>query len=151
MRRAHDPSGFRRGGLWLRRHPQQQTSDARGLRRQRQLATGNEIELTRFAPDLEHYDTDCVAGQRVGRRSQRTVHIRCTHRHKEARIETKFGQSAHRQHPRFDFGEILPHPNQRPLGGCPPREPRDKTRSRRTLAAGIGEHLVHRAQGKTAL
>ena len=110
MRRAHDPPGFRRGGLWLRRNPQQQAGDARGLCRQRQLATGDEIELPRFAPDLEHHDTDRIAGQRVGRCSQRTVHIRCTHSHKEARIETEFGQSAHRQRPRFNFGEILPHP-----------------------------------------
>src|SRR6267142_5443490 len=45
MRRAHDPSGFRGRGPRLRRHPQQQGSDAGGLRGQCELAAGDEIEL----------------------------------------------------------------------------------------------------------
>lgn len=151
MRRAHDPSRFRRRGLWLRRHPQQQAGHARGLRRQRQLAAGDEIELARLAPDFEHDDTQRVAGQRIGGRSQRGLHVGGAHGHEEARIETEFGQSAHRQRAGFNFGEILPDPHQRPPFRHPPREACDKTRRRRTLPAGLGEHLVHRPQGEAAL
>jgi len=110
MRRAHDPSRLRRRGLRLRRHPQQQASDAGGLRRQRQLAAGDEIELTRFAPDLQHDDAERIAGQCVGGSSQRGLNVGRAHRHEKTRIKTEFGQSAHRQRARFKFGKILPDP-----------------------------------------
>ena len=151
MRRAHDPSCLRRGRLWLGRHPQQQAGDPRGLRGQRQLAAGDEIELSRLAPDFQHHDAKRIAGQRVGGRPQRAVHVGRTHRHQEARIETEFGQSAHRQRARFNFGEILAHPNQRPPGCQPSRQARDKTRRHSALPAGFSEHLVHRAQSEAAL
>lgn len=151
MRRAHDPSRLRRRRLWLRRHPQQQAGDARGLRRQRQLAAGDEIELARFAPDLQHHDAQRIAGQRVGGGPQRAVHVGCAHRHEEARIETEFGQSAHRQRARFNFGEILPYPDQRPPRRRPSRKPCDKTRRHGALPATFSEHLVHRAQSEAAL
>ena len=151
MRRAHDPSRFRRRGLWLRRHPQQQAGDPRGLRRQGQLAAGNEVELTRFAPDLEHHGAERIAGQRVGGGPQRGLHVGGAHGHEEPRIEAEFGQSAHRQRARFNFGKILPYPHQRPPCGHPSRKPRDKTRRRSTLPATFREHLVHRSQGETAL
>jgi hypothetical protein len=113
MRRAHDPSRLRGRRLWLRRHPQQQAGDARGLRGQRQLAANDEIELARLAPDFQHHDSKRVAGQRVGGGPQRGVHIGRAHRHHKARIETEFGPSVHRQRARFDLGEILPDPHQR--------------------------------------
>ena len=121
------------------------------MRCQRQLAAGDKIELSRFAPDFQHHDTQRIAGQRVGRRLQCGVHIRRAHGHEDARIETKFGQSTHRQRARFNFGEILPHPDQRPPGCRPPRKARDKPGRRGTLPAGLSEHLVHRPQGEAAL
>ncbi len=151
MRRAHDPSRLRRGGLWLSRHPQQQAGDARRLRGQRQLAAGDEIELSRFAPDFQHDGAQRIAGERVGGGSQRGIHIGRAHRHQKARIETEFSQSAHRQRTRFNFGEILTYPNQRPPCRRPPRKARDKTRRRGTLPACIGEHLMHRTHGEAAL
>jgi hypothetical protein len=151
MRRAHDPSRLRRRGLRLRRHPQQQAGHAGGLRCQRQLAAGDEIELTRFTPDLQHHGAERIAGQRVGGSPQRGLHVGGAHRHEEARIETEFGQSAHRQRARFNFREILPDPQQRPPCGHPSREACDKTRCRGALPATFTKHLVHRAQGEAAL
>ena len=107
--------------------------------------------MSRFAPDFQHHDTKRIAGQRVGRRLQRSVHIRRAHGHEDTRIETKFGQTAHRQRARFNFGEILTHPDHGPPGCRPSRKARDKTGRRGTLPAGFGEHLVHRAQGEAAL
>jgi hypothetical protein len=150
MRRAHDPSCLRRRGQWLGGHPQQQPGDARRLRRQRQLAAGDEIELTRLPPDFQHHDAKRIAGQRVGGGLQRGVHVSGTHRHKAARIEAEFDEPAHRQRTRFNFGEILTHPNQRPPCRRPARKPCDEPRCRRTLPS-LGEHLVHRAQGEAAL
>jgi hypothetical protein len=151
MRRAHDPSGLRRRGQRLRRHPQQQACDARGLRGQRQLAACDEIELPRLPPDFQHDGAQRIAGQRIGRDPQRAIHIRCAHRHQEARIETELGQPAHRQRARFNLGEILPYPNQGPSRRRPTGEPCDKTGRRRTLPAGVSEHLMHRAQSEAAL
>ena len=151
MRRAHDPSGLRRRGQRLRRHPQHQPGDARGLRGQRQLAAGDEIELARLAPDFQHDSTNRIAGERVGGGPQCGVDVGCAHRHHQARIETEFGEATHRQRARFNFGEILPHPHQRPPCRHPSGQPCDKARRRGTLPAGIGEHLMHRAQGKAAL
>jgi hypothetical protein len=96
MRRAHDPSGLRRRGFLLRRHPQQQAGDAGGLRRQSQLAAGDKIELTCLAPDFQHDSADRIAGQRVGGGSQRGLGIGRAHRYHAARIEPEFGPSAHR-------------------------------------------------------
>jgi len=151
MRRAHDPSRLRRRGLRLRRHSQQQAGHARGLRRQRQLAAGDEIELTCFAPDLEHDGAERIAGQRIGSGPQRGLHIDGAHRHEEPRIETEFGQSAHRQRARFDFRKILPDPEQRPPCGHPSREACDETRRRGALPATFTKYLVHRAQGEATL
>jgi hypothetical protein len=151
MRRAHDPSRLRRRWLWLSRHPQQQAGDARRLRGQRQLAAGDEIELPRLAPDFQHDGAQRIAGERVGGGPQRGVDIGGAHRHQEARIETEFGQSAHRQRARFNFGEILPYPNQRPPCRRPSRKARDKTRRRGAVPACIGKHLVHRTHGEAAL
>jgi hypothetical protein len=151
MRRAHDPSCLRRRRQRLRRHPQQQAGSARGLRRQRQLAAGDEIELTRLPPDFQHHSAKRIAGQRVGGRAQRGVHIGGAHRHQKTRIETEFGQSAHRQRARFNFGEILPYPHQWPPCRRPPCEPCNESRRHSTLPACLREHLVHRPQGETAL
>ena len=151
MRRAHDPSRLRRRGLRLRRHPQQQAGHAGGLRRQRQLAARDEIELTRLPPDLQHHDAERIAGQRVGSRPQRGLDVGGAHRHEQPRIETELGQSAHRQRARFDFRKILPDPHERPPRGRPPGEARDKSRRRSALPATFGEHLVHRTQSEAAL
>ena len=150
MRRAHDPSRLRRRRLRFRSHPQQQGGDARHLRGQCQLAAGDEIELPRLPPDFQHDTAERIAGQRVGGGPQRGVHIGGAHGHEQARIETEFGQSAHRHRAGFDFGEILPHPDQRPPCRRPSREACDKSRRRRTLPS-LGEHLMHRADRKPAL
>jgi hypothetical protein len=150
MRRTHDPSCLRRRGRWLRSHPQQQRGDTRHLRGQCQLAAGDEIELARLAPDFQHHAPNCIAGQRVGGGTQGGVHVSCAHGHEKARIETEFGQSAHRHHARFNFGEILPYPHQGTPCRRTPREARDKTRRRRTLPP-FREHLMHRADRKPAL
>jgi len=156
MRRAHDPSCFRRRGQRLSRHPQQQTGDAGRSRSQCQLAAGDEIELSRWPPDFQHDDAKRIAGERIGSRPQRGVHIRRTHRHQEARIKAEFGQSAHRKRTRFNFSEILTYPHQRTPGRdpsrepCPPREAYNKPR-RRSALPSLGEHLVHRTHGEAAL
>jgi len=155
MRRAHDPSGLGRRRLGFRRHPQHHAGDARGLRGQRQFAAGDEIELPRLAPDFEYDDANRIAGQRVGGRPQRIVHIGRAHGHEQARIETEFGQSAHRHRARFNLGEILPYPHHWPMWKfrCrhPAREPCDKAGRRRTLPAGVRKHFVHRPQSEAAL
>ena len=66
MRRAHDPSRLRGGRRRRRRDPQHQSGDAGGLRGQRQLAAGDEIELPRLAPDLQHDGAERIAGERIG-------------------------------------------------------------------------------------
>jgi len=144
MRRAHDPSRLCRRGHRLRRHPQHQAGDTRRLRRQRQFAACDEIELTRLPPDFNHHSAKRIAGEGIGGGPQCGVHVRGAHRHQEAGIETEFDQSAHRQRARFNFGEILAYPNQRPPCRRPPRKSCDKTRRRGALPAGIREHLVHR-------
>jgi hypothetical protein len=110
MRRAHDPTSLGRRRLGFRRRPQQQAGYARGLRRQRQFAAGEEVELPRLAPDFQHDDANRIAGQRVGGRTQCVVHIGRTHGHDKTRIKTEFGQPAHRNRARFNLGEILPYP-----------------------------------------
>jgi hypothetical protein len=150
MRRAHDPPGLRRRGHRLRRGSQQQAGDAGGLRRQGQLAAGDEIELARLSPDLEHDGAERIAGQRVGGDPQRGVDVISAHRHQQAGIETEFGQSAHRQRAGFRFAEILAHPEQWPPRRRPPGKACDKTRRGSTLPAGCREHLVHRAERKAA-
>ena len=150
MRRAHDPSGLRGRGRRLRRHPQQQARDARRLRRQRQLAAGDEIELPGLAPDFQHHAANRIAGQRIGGGPQRGVHIGRAHGHQQTRIEAEFGQSAHRHRARFNFGEILPHPHQRPARRRPSCKPCDESRRRGALPS-LGEHLVHRAYREAAL
>jgi hypothetical protein len=151
MRRAHDPSCLRRGGLWLRTHSQQQSGDAGHLRRQCQLAAGDEIELARLAPDFQHHAIKRIAGQRVRGSAQRGIDIGGAHGHQQAWIETEFGQSAHRHRARFNLGKILPYPNQRPPPrNRPSRQPGDKTRRRRTLPPRR-KHLMHRADRKAAL
>jgi hypothetical protein len=107
--------------------------------------------LSRFAPDFQHNGAQRIAGERVGGRPQRGVHVRRAHCHQEARIETEFGQSAHRQRARFNFGEILTYPHQGPPCRRPPRKARDKTRRRGTLPTRFREYLVHRPHGEAAL
>jgi hypothetical protein len=150
MRCAHDPSCLRRRGRRLRRQPQQQAGDTRRLRGQCQLAAGDEIELPRFAPDFQHDGAKRIAGQRVGGRPQRGIHIGSAHRHQKTRIETEFGQSAHRQRARFNFGEVLTDPHQRPPCRRPPCKACDEPRRRGALPS-FGEYLVHRCHREAAL
>ncbi len=150
MCRTHDPSGFRRRRPRLRRHPQQQRGDTRGLRRQCQLAAGDEIELARMAPDLEHDGADRIAGQSVGRGPQRSVGILGAHGDQQPRIETEFAEPAHRQRAGFNFRKVLPHPDQRPPRRHPSREPRDEAGSRRALVS-FCEHFMHRRARQPAL
>jgi hypothetical protein len=97
MRGFHHPSGFGSRRRRLRRHAQHQTGDAGGLRGQGQLAAGDQIQLTRLAPDFQHHRANRIAGQRVGRGTQGIVDIGRAHRDQPARIEAEFGQPAHRQ------------------------------------------------------
>jgi hypothetical protein len=73
------------------------------------------------------------------------------HAHQQAWIETKFGKAAHRQRARFKFGKILTHPEQRPPRDDAACKACDEACRRRTLPAGLGKDLVHRAPGETAL
>jgi hypothetical protein len=151
MRRAHDPSGLGRRRLGFRRHPKHNAGDARGLGGQRQFATGDEIELSRLTPDFQHDDANCIAGQRVGSRPQRVVHIGGAHGHEKTWIETEFGQSVHRHRARFNLGEILPYPHQWPSTCRPARKGGDKTGRRSALPTGLRKHFVHGSQCETAL
>jgi len=101
MRRTQHPSCLRGRGQRLRGHPQQQAGDAGALRGQRQLAARHEIELPRLAPELEHDRAERIAGECIGRSTQRTLHIGRAHHHHAARIEAEFGESAHRQRTGF--------------------------------------------------
>jgi len=91
MRRTHDPSCLSRRWLWLGCYPQQHAGDSRGLGRQRQLAAGDQIQLPRRAPDLQHDDAQGIAGQRVSGGPQRAVDIRRAYGDDKARIETELG------------------------------------------------------------
>ena len=151
MRRAHDPSRLGGRGPWLCRHPQHKTGRARGLGGQCQFAAGDEIDLLRLAPDLEHDDTHRIAGQGVGRCPQRLIHVGRSNGDEKARIETEFGKPVHRDRAGFDFRKILPDPDKRPPRGHTPGKSRDKTGRRRALPAGLRKHLVHRAHSEPAL
>jgi hypothetical protein len=149
MRRAHDPSCLRGRGSRLRRHPQQKCGDAGGLRGQRELAAGDEIELAGLPPDFQHDGAERIAGQRVGGGPQRSVSVRRAHRHEQPRVETELAKPAQRQRTRFNFRKILPHPDQGPARRYPSREPRDEARCRRTLMARC-EDFVHHGCRKPA-
>jgi hypothetical protein len=149
MRRAHDPSRFRGRRVRCRRDPQQKTGDAGGLRGQGQFTACHEVELPRLTPDLQHDGPERVAGERIGRRPQRTLAIGRAHRHQAARIKAEFRKPAHRQRARFNFGKILPHPDQRPAQPDPSGKPCDKPGRRRALMS-LGKHLMHRGQCKAA-
>jgi hypothetical protein len=150
MRRAHDPSRLRRGGHWRSRKAQQQAGYSRHPRRQCQLTAGDEVELPRLAPDFHHHGAERIAGQRVSACPQRGLHVGRAHAHHETRIKAEFAPSVHRQRAGFDFRKILPHPQQRPPRADTPRQPRDKSRRRGALPS-LCEHLMHRAERKTAL
>ena len=106
--------------------------------------------MPRLAPDFQHHGAKRIAGQRVGGGPQRGVDIHRAHRHEATRIEAEFGQPTHRDRARFNFGEILTDPKQRPPCRHPSREPCNESRRRGTLPA-FGEDLMHRGSGKTAL
>jgi len=120
------------------------------LRRQCEFAAGDEIELPRLAPDFQHDNTERIAGQRVGGGPQRGVGIGGTHGHQQPRIEAEFAQPAHRQRARFQFGKILPHPDQRPPRRQPSGKAGDEAGRRRTLMP-FRKHLMHRGLGEAAL
>jgi hypothetical protein len=149
MRRLYDPPAFRGRGRWFRRDAQHQTGDAGGLRCQCQLAAGDEIELPRLAPDFQHHGADRIAGKRVGRRPQGSVHVDRAHAHQSSRIETEFSQPTHRERTGFDFGKILAYPHQRAPGRQPSRKARDET-GRGPALPSLGKHFMHRADGETA-
>jgi hypothetical protein len=121
------------------------------LRGQCQLAAGDKIELSCLAPDLQHDGTHRIAGERIGSRPQRMLHVRGVDADEKARIETQFDQAARRDGARFDFGEILPDPNHRPPRGHAPCDPGDKSGRRGALPSGFRKHLVHSPQSEAAL
>jgi hypothetical protein len=147
MCRAHDPSGLRGRGLRRGREPQQQCGDAGSLRGQSEFAAGDEIELARLAPNFQHHGAERIAGQRVGGGPQRRVDVGGAHGHQQPRIEPEFGEPAHRQRAGFDFGKILPHPDQRPARCHPSRKARDESRRRRTLMS-FSKDFMHRGACK---
>jgi len=150
MRRAHDPSRLGGGRLGRRRDPQQQAGDAGRLRGQRQLAAGDEIELTRLPPDFQHHGPQRIAGQRIGRDAQRALGIPGTHRDETARIEAEFGKPAHRQRTCFEIAKILPHPDQRPPRRDARRKGCDEAGRGRALSARR-KHLVHGGERHPAM
>ena len=100
-------------GAGCRRHPQQQRGDAGGLRCEREFSAGDEIELARLAPHFQHDSADRIAGERVGGGAQGGLGIGGAHGDDQPRIEAEFAKPAHRQRAGFEFGKILPHPDQR--------------------------------------
>jgi hypothetical protein len=150
MRRAHDPSRFRRRRIWRRRDPQEKAGDAGGLRSQGQLAACHQIEPPRVAPDFQHHGAQRIAGERVRGRPQRALDIGGAHAHHQARIEAEFGEPIHRQRACFNFGKILPHPDQRPACRGPSHEPCEEA-GRNGALMSLAKHLMHRAQNKPAL
>jgi hypothetical protein len=107
--------------------------------------------MPRLAPDLEHHGAQRVAGERIGRRAQRTLHIGGAHRHHQARVKAEFRNPVHRQRARFALAKIHPDPQQRPLHQDPRGQAQDKAGGAGAVPAPFGEHLMHRTQGKTAL
>lgn len=103
-----------------------------------------------LAPDLEHHAAQRVAGQRIGGGAQRGFGVGCAHRHQQTRIETEFAIAAQRQRAGFALREILPHPQQRP-DADPPRQAGDEAGRRGAVPAGLGEHLMQRAERQPAL
>jgi len=149
MRRAHDPSRLRSRGLRFRGEAQQQRGDAGRLRRQREFAARDQIELPRGPPDFQHHGTERIAGQRIGGTAQRALGIGRAHQHQTTRIEAKLGQPVHRQRAGFNLGKILPYPDQRPAHGDASGKAGNKTGCRRTLMS-FGKHLMHRSLRKAA-
>jgi hypothetical protein len=149
MRRAHDPPRFRGRRVRCRRDPQQKSGDTGGLRRQGQFTARHEVELPRLAPDLQHHGAERVAGERVGRRPQRAFTIGRAHRHEATRIKAELRKPAHRQRARFNFGKILPHPDQRPARRDPPGEACDESGRHRALMS-LGKYLMHRGYCEAA-
>ena len=149
MRRAHDPSCFRGRWPWLRGHPQKKRGDAGSLRRQSELAAGDEIELAGLPPDFQHHGAERIAGQRVGGGPQRGVGVGRAHGHQQPRIEPELAKPAQRQRAGFNFRKVLPHPDQRPARRYPPRQPCDEAGGRCALMT-LGKHLMHRSERKTA-
>jgi hypothetical protein len=98
--------------------------------------------LTRFAPDFQHDTANRIAGECVGGRPQGGVHIGRAYGHQQTWIEAEFGQSAHRQRARFNFGEILPYPHQGPACHRPSRKPCDES-CRRGALAPLGKHFMN--------
>jgi hypothetical protein len=107
--------------------------------------------MPRLAPDLQHHGAQRIAGQRIGRRPQRTFRIGCAHSHQTARIEAELGKPAHRQRTHLAPGKIRGDPQQRPPPQDPRGEPKHKSGRAGAVPASLREHLMHRAQGKPAL
>ena len=147
---ADDPAGFRRGRHRLCGDPQQQAGDAGSLGCQGQLAAGDQIERPGLAPDLQHHDPQCLAGQGVCRCPQGGFRILRAHRHQETRIKTEFGDAAHSERAGFPFGEILTNPQPGPAWGQTSGQPRDKACGRGSLSP-LGEYLMHHPGCEPAL
>ncbi len=70
--------------------------------------------MPRLAPDLQHHGPQRIAGERIGRCTQRALHIGCAHRHQAARIEPEFDKPAHRQRTHLALAKIGGDPQERP-------------------------------------
>jgi hypothetical protein len=151
MRRAHDPSAFRGRRRRRRCKPQHESSDAGSLRGECQLAAGDEIELPRFTPDLQHDRAERIAGQCIGCGAQRAFDVEGAHRHQSTRVEAKLGKPMHRQAACFELAKILPHPHQRPPRTDTRREACDEAGRGCAVPAAVGKHLMQRALREPAL
>ena len=118
---------------------------------QRQLAAGDEVELLRLAPDLQHDSAHGITGQGVGSCPQCLINIGCADGDETARIEPKLRKPVHQDGAGFDFREILPDPYKRPPRGHAACKPRDKAGRRRALPSRFRKHLMQRAQSEPAL
>ena len=119
------------------------------MRRQSELAAGDEIELARLAKGLQHDGAERIAGQRIRRGAQRRLDIGGAHGDEQARIEAKLGKPVRRQRAGFKFRKILPHPDQRFSRTKPSCDGSDETGRRRALMP-LGEYFMHGSQREPA-
>ena len=151
MRRAHDPARLRRrgDGTAATRSNRPVTPEPRAASVSLRLATRS--NCLRLAPDFQHHAAERIAGQRIGGGAQCGLDIGRAHGHHQARIEPEFAPAAHRQRAGFQFGKILPHPQQRPPVRHAVRQAGDEAGRRRALPAlGRTPHAARPAPARPA-
>ena len=107
---AHQPARTGGAGLRLRRYPQQQGQDARGLRRQSEAPAGGQVKLARRAPGLDQGRSECSAARRLCACPQRPLAVPDPDQEDLRGIEPELGQARRVQPPGLGVEEILPDP-----------------------------------------